>query len=116
MELDEKHIISTPKGYRTVSSLHDIADILDENDLSELKNLINSNIIILLSDKEELIRISNSELASYEAQNEEYHDTIRDSAEAIEELLDSINDSKRLNRLNLVNTLTDIFDGLWSVL
>lgn len=55
MELDEKHIISTPKGYRTVSSLHDIADILDENDLSELKNLINSNIIILLTDKEELI-------------------------------------------------------------
>ena len=109
MELDEKHIISTPKGYRTVSSLHDIAD------LSELKNLINSNIVILLSDKEELIRISNSELASYEAQNEEYHDTIRDSAEAIEELLNSINDSKRLNRLNLVNTLTDIFNRLWDV-
>ena len=115
MELAEKHIISTPKGYRTVSSLHDIADILDENDLSELKNIINSNIIILLSDKEELMQISNSELASYEAQNEEYHDTIRDSAEAIEELLNSINDSKRLNRLNLVNTLTDLFNRLCDV-
>ena len=115
MELEEKHIVDTPKGYRTVSSLNDIGDILDENGLSELKNLINSNIIILLSDKEELIRISNSELASYEAQNEEYHDIIRDSAEAIEELLNSINDSKRLNRLNLVNTLTDLFNRLWSV-
>ena len=114
MELDEKHIISTPKGYRTVSSLHDISDILDENDLSELKNIINSNIIILLSDKEELMQISNSELASYEAQNEEYHDTIRDSAEAIEELLDSINDSKRLNKSELVKRLTELYENLWS--
>lgn len=113
MKLNECRVVSTPKGSRTIISERDIYDILEENDLSEVSNLIHDNVEGILLDAEDRVNWIDDELASYESQNENYHDTIRDSAEMIQELIDKVNDSKKLNHSELVKRLTEIYDNLW---
>lgn len=113
MMLNECRVISTPKGSRTIIIEKDIYDILDENGLSEISSILNDNIETLLLDAKDEVSLLDDELASYESQNEVYHDTIRDSAEMIQELIDKVNVSKRLNHSELVKRLTDIYNKLW---
>lgn len=112
--IEECRIVSTPNGYRTIRTKDDITEILAENGLSEISNVLNDNIETLLLDAKDEVSLINDELESYEFQNEAYHDTIRDSAEMIQELIDTVNDSKRLNHSELVKRLIEIYNKLWS--
>ena len=116
MEFEEVRVVSTPQGNKIILSMSDLTDILDANGLHEISEFLSDNLNTKRLEVEAELSNLQDEFDSYESQNEEYHDCIVDTANSLEEIINSINDSKRLNRLNLVNTLTDIFDGLWSVL
>lgn len=113
MEFDEFRIVSTPQGARTVTSMSDIHDILVDNGLEEIANIVDANVQNRILGVEDELSKLQAEFASYEVQNEEYHDTIRDSAEMIQELIDKVNVSKRLNHSELVKRLTEIYNKLW---
>lgn len=113
MEFEEGRVISTPQGNKSILSMSDLTDILDANGLHEISEFVSYNLNTKRLEVEAELSNLQDEFDSYAAQNEEYHDCIRDSAENINELINSIYDSKRLNRLNLVNTLTDLFNRLW---
>ena len=116
MEFEEGRVVSTPQGNKFILSMSDLTDILDANGLHDISEVVSDNLNTRRLECESKLQNAYDELNSYISQNEEYCDCIVDTANSLEEIINSINDSKRLNRLNLVNTLTNIFDGLWSVL
>ena len=113
MEFDEFRIVSTPQGARTVTNMSDIHDILVDNGLEEIANIVDANVQNRILGVEDELSKLQAEFASYEVQNEEYHDCIRDSAENINEVINSILSSKRLNKSELVKRLEQIFNDLW---
>ena len=113
MEFEEGRIISTPQGDRVILSMSDLTDILDANGLHEISEFVSDNFNTKRLEVEaELLKLKD-EFDSYAAQHEEYHDCIRDSAENINEVINSILDSKRLNKSELVKRLEQIFNDLW---
>lgn len=114
MNLIEGRVVSTPQGYKALTKVEDITDILAENGLDEI------NAVIIDMADETSSRLSDElscledEFTNYERQNDEYHDCILDNAEAIRELINKVNDSKRLNKSELVKSLTEIYDNLWA--
>lgn len=113
MQFDECRIVSTPQGNRVITSMSDITDILVDNNLEELAGFVDDNVQNrVLSVEAELSNLQD-EFDSYAAENEMYHDCIRDSAENINEVINSILDSKRLNKSELVKRLEQIHDNLW---
>ena len=115
MEFEEGIVVSTPQGNKSILSTSDLTDILDANGLHDISEVVSDNLNTRRLEVEAELSSLQDEFDSYEFQNEEYHDCIVDTANSLEEIINSINDSKRLNRLNLVNTLTDLFNRLWSV-
>ena len=113
MEFEEGRVVSTPQGNKIILSMSDLTDILDVNGLHEITEFISDNLNTKRLECEAELQKANDELDSYESQNEEYHDCILEAANAIEELVDSINDSKRLNKSELVKRLTEIHENLW---
>ena len=113
MEFEEGRVVSTPQGNKTVTSMSDVHDILVENNLEEIANLVDADVQNRLLEVEAELSDLQDEFDSYAVQNEEYHDCIRDSAENINEVINSILDSKRLNKSELVKRLEQIYDNLW---
>ena len=113
MEFDEFRIVSTPQGARTVTNMSDIHDILVDNGLEEIANIVDANVQNRILGVEDELSKLQAEFASYEVQNEEYHACIRDSAENINEVINSILSSTRLNKSELVKRLEQIFNDLW---
>lgn len=113
MLFDEFRIVSTPQGNKAVTSMPDVIDILVDNNLEEIANIVDANVQDRILEVEDELSKLQAEFDSYEVQNEEYHDCIRDSAENINEVINSILDSKRLNKPELVKRLEQIFNDLW---
>lgn len=113
MEFDECRVVSTPQGNKSVTSMSDVIDILVDNNLEEIANIVDDNVQNRLLEAEGKLSNLQDEFASYAVQNEEYHDCIRDSAENINEVINSILDSKRLNKSELVKRLEQIYNNLW---
>lgn len=114
MQFEECRVVSTPQGNKAITSMTDVIDILVENNLKELASFVDDNIQYkILATEAELLNLKD-EFDSYAAQNETYHDCIRDTAEAILNILNGISNSKRLNKSELVKRLNQIFDNLWN--
>lgn len=113
MEFEEGRIVSTPQGNKVILSMSDLTDILDANGLHEVSEFVSDNLNTKRLEVEAELLNLQDEFDSYAAQNEEYHDCIRDSAENINEVINSILDSKRLNKSELVKRLEQIYDNLW---
>ena len=113
MEFEEGRVVSTPQGNKIILSMSDLTDILDANGLHEITEFISDNLNTKRLECEAELQNVKDELDSYEMQNEEYHDCIVDTANSIEEVINSINDSKRLNKSELVKRLTEIHESLW---
>ena len=110
----EYRVISTLQGNKTITSIADINNILADNNLEELVSIINAIVNdTALSAQAELSNLQD-EFDSYEIQNEEYHDCIRDNADNITVVINSIHNSKRLNKSELVKRLIEIRDNLYS--
>lgn len=114
MEFEEGRIISTPQGNKIILSMSDLTDILDDNGLHEVSEFVSDNLNTKRLEAEAELSNLQDEFDSYAAQNEEYHDCIRDTAEAILNILNGISNSKRLNKSELVKRLNQIFDNLWN--
>lgn len=113
MEFEEGRVVSTPQGNKIILSMSDLTDILDVNGLHEITEFISDNLNIKRLECEAELQNANDELDSYVMQNQEYHDCIVDTANSIEEVINSINDNKRLNKSELVKRLTEIHENLW---
>lgn len=113
MLFDEFRIVSTPQGNKVVTSMPDVIDILVDNNLEEIVNIVDANVQNRILEVEDELSKLQAEFDSYEVRNEEYHDCIRDSAENINEVINSILNSKRLNKSELVKRLEQIFNDLW---
>ena len=113
MEFEEGRIISTPQGNKIILSMSDLTDILDANGLHEVSEFVSDNLNTKRLEVEAELSNLQDEFDSYAVQNEEYHDCIRDSAENINEVINSILDSKRINKSELVKRLEQIYNNLW---
>lgn len=107
-------VISTPQGNKVITSMKDVVEILNNNNLSELSEFIGVDVNNRILSAEANLVALQDEFDSYEMQNEEYHDCIRDNADNIAVVINSINNSKRLNKSELVKRLTEIHDNLYS--
>lgn len=114
MNLIEGRVVSTSQGYKALTKVEDITDILAENGLYEISAVVIDMADETSSNLSDELNCLKDEFMNYEQQNEIFHDCIRDNAEAIRELINKVNDSKRLNKSELVKSLTEIYDNLWA--
>lgn len=113
MEFEEGRVVSTPQGNKVILSMSDLTDILDDNGLHGISEFVSDNLNTKRLEVEAELSNLQHEFDSYESQNKEYHDCIVDTANSLEELINSINDSKRLNKSELVKRLTELHENLW---
>lgn len=114
MEFEEGRVVSTPQGNKIILSMSDLTDILDANGLHEISEFVSDNLNTKRLEVEAELSNLQDEFDSYESQNEEYHDCIVDTANSLKEIINSINDSKRLNKSELVKRLTELHENLWA--
>ena len=114
MEFEEGRVVSTPQGNKIILSMSDLTDILDDNGLHGISEFVSDNLNTKRLECESELQNAYYELNSYKSKNEEYHDCIVDTANSLKEIINSINDSKRLNKSELVKRLTELHENLWS--
>ena len=113
-------VFRTPEGLWTIYDKNDMRDLLRHFCGDEVAKFCLTRMIEYDTEKERTEMEFNSDFESVQFQNEEYHDCILDAHEqittCINDIQTAIYESKKLNRIKLMQKLISIKDDLWNMI
>jgi hypothetical protein len=93
----------------------DVVDIVRKYVGDEVAEYLSNNISEYDEKAERAKMEFNSDFESLEFQNEEYHDTILEAHNSVEQLITKLESKSRWDKEKVISTLIDIKDNLWNM-
>lgn len=108
-------VLKTPDGYVSVISKADVADIIEKYVSEDVAKYCLTRMLEYDKEVERGKMEFNSDFECLEFQNEEYHDTILEAHNSVEQLITKMESKSRWDKDKVISTLIGIKDNLWNM-
>jgi len=108
-------VLKTPEGYVSVMSKQDVADIIEKYVSEDVAKYCLTRMLEYDKEVERGKMEFNSDFECLEFQNEEYHDTILEAHNSVEQLITKMESKSRWNKDKVISALIGIKDNLWNM-
>jgi len=112
MIADEYPFLETPQGQILIMDDKDLYQIMERNISREFAEYIDARIEEVDTEAIYAEELAATDFRCMEMQNEQWHNFMLDVSDELEEVLDHILESKRINKEKIIRTLTSIIENI----